>query len=186
MNETQLHRLGVLAVLACLGFANSHAQGAGGNSGEPEYRLAAGDQLKITVYGHEDLSGEFEVDGAGDVSMPLINEVSAEGRTADELEVEIVAALKPDYLKNPRVSVEVLNYRPFYIIGEVTSPGSYPYVSGMTVVNAVAVAGGFTYRARKGRIKIVREQGERKIELQAEMNTEVQPGDVIEIPERFF
>ena len=154
--------------------------------GNEEYRFAAGDQLKITVFGHEDLSGEFEVDGVGDIAMPLINEVTAEGRTADELELAIVDALKPDYLKNPNVSVEVLNYRPYYIMGEVTTPGSYPYINGMTVVNAVAIAGGFTYRARKGRFKVVRADGEGAIELEAELDFEILPGDVIEVRERLF
>ena len=87
-----------------------------------------------TVFGHEDLSGEFEVDGSGDVSLPLIRNIKAEGLTVRQLEQTIAERLSPDYLLNPSVSVEVLNYRPFYIYGEVTKPGSYPFVSGMTVV----------------------------------------------------
>lgn len=150
------------------------------------YRLASGDRVKVTVYGHDDLSGEFEIDGSGEIAMPLISEMLAAGKTITELETSITDALQPDYLKNPRVSVEVLDYRPVYVIGEVSSPGSYAYVNGMTVVNAVAVAGGFTYRARKGRISIVRAEEERKIKFRADMDTKVLPGDVIEIPERFF
>jgi polysaccharide export outer membrane protein len=157
-----------------------------GTTAEQDYRLSTGDRLRVTVFGHEDLSGEVEVNGSGEISLPLIDEVDAAGRSLYELEVAIVDALKPDYLKNPRVSIEMLDYRPFYIIGEVTAPGSYPYVNGMTVVNAVAVAGGFTYRARKGRIRIKREGENETIELTAEMDTPVQPGDVIEVPERFF
>lgn len=151
-----------------------------------DYRLAAGDTVRVTVYGHEDLSGEFEVDGTGRISLPLIRDVAAEGRSLLELEEIITAKLSPDYLKEPRVSAEVLNYRPFYIIGEVSEPGSYPYVNGMTVINAVAVAGGFTYRARKGRIRIVRESDDGTLELNAANDTVVMPGDVIEVPERFF
>jgi len=151
-----------------------------------EYRLAAGDTVRVTVYGHEDLSGEFEVDGAGRISLPLIRDVTAEGRTLQELEESITTKLSPDYLKQPRVSAEILNYRPFYIIGEVSEPGSYPYVNGMTVINAVAVAGGFTYRARKGRIRIVRESGDSTVNLEVASDTPVMPGDVIEVPERFF
>jgi protein involved in polysaccharide export with SLBB domain len=155
-------------------------------SEKTNYRLAAGDTVRVTIYGHEDLSGEFEVDGAGRISLPLIREVDAEGRSLQELEEIITAKLSPDYLKEPKVSAEVLNYRPFYIIGEVSEPGSYPYVNGMTVINAVAVAGGFTYRARKSRIHIVREAGDGTVELKASNETAVMPGDVIEIPERLF
>jgi len=150
------------------------------------YRLSAGDKVRITVYGHEDLSGEFEVDGTGRLSLPLIQAVEAEGMTAKDLEEAITAKLQPDYLKNPRVSVDMLNYRPFYIIGEVNSPGSYPYVNGMTVLNAVAVAGGFTYRAHKDKVKLLRGGDDNQEEIRAKDDTLVLPGDVIEVPERFF
>jgi protein involved in polysaccharide export with SLBB domain len=151
-----------------------------------DYRLAAGDQLRVSVYGHDDLSGEFEVDGNGQLSLPLIQDIDAANKTLNELETDITNELQPDYLKNPRVSVEVLSYRPFYIVGEVNEPGSYPYVSGMTVINGVALAGGFTYRAQKNRIKIIRAGGDSKQEIEASASTEVMPGDVIEIGERFF
>jgi len=157
-----------------------------GVTADQDYRLSSGDRLRVIVFGHDDLSGEVEVNSNGEISLPLIDEVSAAGRSLAELESAIVGALKPDYLKNPRVSIEMVDYRPFYIIGEVTAPGSYSYVNGMTVVNAVAVAGGFTYRARKGRIMIKRESETDTIEITAEMDTPVQPGDVIEVPERFF
>ena len=186
MNRLSFSRLLAMLVLGCVPYSGAVSQSAEQGAGSEEYRFAAGDQLKITVYGHEDLSGEFDVDGVGDVAMPLIDEVAAKGRTANELELAIVDALKPDYLKNPSVSVEVLNYRPYYIIGEVETPGSYPYINGMTVVTAVAIAGGFTYRARKGRFKIVRAEGEQPIELEAELDFEILPGDVIEVRERLF
>jgi len=150
------------------------------------YRLSPGDTLRITVYGHEDLSGEFEVDATGRVSLPLIGDIAAANTTVNELEHAVIDALRPDYLKNPRVSVELADYRPFYIFGEVKSPGSYPYSSGMTVISAIAVAGGFTYRARKGRIRIVRDTDDNRVELRATDNTLIRPGDVIEVPERFF
>jgi len=186
MNRLSFSQLLSVLVLGCVPYWTAVSQPSEQTLGSEEYRFAAGDQLKITVFGHEDLSGEFEVDGVGDVAMPLINQVAAKGRTADELELAIVSALKPDYLKNPNVSVEVLNYRPYYIIGEVAAPGSYPYINGMTVVTAVAIAGGFTYRARKGRFKIVRAAGEEPAELEAEQDSEILPGDVIEIRERLF
>ena len=148
------------------------------------YRLGSGDKIKVTVFGHEDMSGEFSVAGNGLVSLPFIGSVKAGGKTISELERAIVKRLTPDYLKNPRVSVEVLNFRPFDIIGEVSKPGSYPYRSGMTVINAVAMAGGFTYRAKENSFRIKR-AGSSKTET-AHRNTAVFPGDVIEILERWF
>jgi len=156
------------------------------SDGAPAYRLSAGDRVLITVFGHEDLSGEFEINGADVISMPLISDVEAAGLTVNELEAAIVDALKPDYLRNPIVSAEVVNYRPFYIIGEVVNPGSYLYTNGMTVINAVAVAGGFTYRAKKSKLVIRRDDGEQTSEIKVDVDSVVLPGDVIEVPERFF
>ena len=169
------------------GFSASGIACAEGSASVPDdYRLATGDRLRVSVYGHDDLSGEFEVDGMGQLSLPLIQDIDAAKKTLNELEADITNRFQPDYLKNPRVSVEVLSYRPFYIVGEVNDPGSYPYVSGMTVINGVALAGGFTYRAQKTRIKIVRDRAETKQEIDASADTVVMPGDVIEIGERFF
>ncbi|MEZ6002154.1 polysaccharide biosynthesis/export family protein [Hyphomonas sp.] len=150
------------------------------------YTLGNGDQLRITVFGQPDLSGQFEVDGTGSISMPLIGQVEALGLSTPELETRIVEMLEGDYVLNPRVSAEVINYRPYYILGEVNRPGEYPYNSGLTVVNAVAAAGGWTYRARKNvvYIKSVGSLEEQAIELTT--STVVQPGDTIRIAERHF
>ena len=174
-------RFSVLLVvtLVCFGLPRVEAQ-------EASYRLDAGDRVKVTVFGQQDLSGEFEVDGAGRLSLPLIQHVQARGSTLAELEQAITGKLKPDFLKNPRVSVEVLNYRPFYILGEVKNPGSYPFVNGMTVINAVALAGGYTYRAKENTVIIVRAGDAKRKPLPADHDTVVLPGDVIEVPERFF
>ena len=111
----------------------------------------------MTVFRHEDLSGEFSLDGEGYFALPLVGEILGGGRTARQLENEIEVALKSGgYLIDPQVSIEVLNYRPFYIIGEVNKPGSFEYVNGMTVINAVALAGGYTYRADQDDIIISR------------------------------
>ena len=134
----------------------------------------------------EGLWGELGVKGAGHVSLPVIREVTAAGLTLRQLEQAVIDSLKPDFLKNPRVSVEILNYRPFYIIGEVKRPGSYPYVNGMTVVNAVALAGGYTYRAREKKVLITRANDAEKKQEPADHQTVVLPGDVIEVPERFW
>ncbi len=163
------------------------AAGANAFGDEPlEYRMGSGDNLRVTVFGQEDLSGRFLVDGSGFISLPLIGEVRAGGLTVREIEQAIVAKLKPDYLKNPSVSLAVLNYRPFYIIGEVKKPGSYAYVSGMKVVNAIALAGGYTYRARENRLSLTRANDPERKKQSANHDTTVLPGDIIEVPERFF
>ena len=151
-----------------------------------EYRLGAGDKLRVQVFGEDSLGGEFTVSGAGFVALPLIGLVQAQGLTAPELQGRIVKALKTGYLKNPQVGVEVLTYRPFYILGEVGKPGEYPYSIGMSVLKAVARAEGFTYRAntRRVMIKHLGEVGEHEEAMTA--NTAVEPGDVIRIKERFF
>lgn len=151
-----------------------------------EYKLGSGDQLRINVFGQTDLSGQFEVDGAGAISMPLIGQVSAVGKTTPELEAIITKKLSEGYLRNPAVTAEVTNYRPFYILGEVNSPREYPYTSGLSVLNAVATAGGFTYRANKKVvfIKAVDEDAEKAYQLSTQIL--VQPGDTIRIGERIF
>ena len=155
-------------------------------STEPGYILGPGDKIRVTVFGQEDLSGEFEVDAAGTVALPLIQTVPAQGKTPQQLEKEIASRLEPDFVRNPRVSVEVLTYRPFYIYGEVLKPGGYPYVNGMTVHNAIALAGGFTYRARTSSVIIRRTKDGTVSEDKAELNAVVEPGDVIEVRERYF
>ena len=150
------------------------------------YKLGSGDRVRITVFGHSDLSGEYLVDGAGVMAYPLIGTVQAGGLSARELQQVLTQRLQPDYLKNPNVSVEVLTYRPFYVVGEVKAPGSYAYVSGMTVLNAVALAGGFTYRAREDTFYITRSEGNGKVKIKVSVDTQVQPGDVITVRERYF
>ena len=151
-----------------------------------EYRTDSGDKLRITVFGHDDLSGEFQVDGSGYIALPLIGGVEAGNKSAHELELAIVNKLSPDFLKNPQVSVEVLTYRPFYILGEVNNPGSYAYVNGMTVITAIAVSGGYTYRGRENKVSIIRANDPERKKHPANHDTVVFPGDVIEVPERFF
>ncbi len=179
-----MSRIVRLATLICL-VSWTGAFAAGGGDAV-EYRLGSGDKVKVTVFGHDDLSGPFLVGGTGDVALPLIGKVRAGGLTAAEFEARIVDALKPDYLKNPRVSVEVLNYRPFYIIGEVKRPGSYPYVNGMTAVNAIALAGGYTYLARENKIFVKRAAGPKNVKRPADHDTLILPGYVIEVPRSYF
>jgi protein involved in polysaccharide export with SLBB domain len=150
------------------------------------YRLGSGDRIVVTVFGHEDLSGEFELDGEGRIALPLAGEVSLARRTVREAEGLVAGRLRPDYLLNPRVSIQVVNYRPFYILGEVKLPGSYPYVNGLTVVQAVAIAGGYTYRARQSRVSIQRAQDPIREQQLAGPDIVVLPGDIVNVPERYF
>lgn len=151
-----------------------------------EYTLGAGDKVEVTVFGHPDLSGTFDVDGTGLISLPLIGQLPVLGMTAGETEMTIRQRLTPDYLKNPRVSIQVLNYRPFYIIGEVKQPGSYPYVNGLTVLQAVALAGGFTYRAKEKKIVVQRANDPSRAKRSVRRGDPILPGDIIEVPERYF
>jgi len=173
--------LSSLAVFGLVMMLAGHAHAA-----SDQYKLGPGDKVRVTVFGDDQLSGEFQLDANGVVALPLIGEVDAHGRTTSELAAAVADKLSKDYLKNPQVSVEVIDYRPFYILGEVKNPGSYPFVNGMRVMNAVALAGGFTYRAREGRMKISRDVDGQMQELDADQTTVVLPGDVIEVPERFF
>lgn len=176
--------------IAADGAISTPAAATAGTDGSPAdpsgYTLGPGDEIRVTVFRHEDLSGEFELDGRGTFAMPLVGEMDANTLTARQLEDRIEGELSEQgYLVSPQVSVEILNYRPFYIIGEVRNPGSYPYVSGMTVINAVALAGGFTYRASESGVTITR-GGSNGSELATRPESEVLPGDIIRVPERFF
>jgi protein involved in polysaccharide export with SLBB domain len=150
------------------------------------YRLGPGDKVRVTVFNEKDLSGDFDVNDQGQIALPLIGAVQVAGHTISDVETIITQRYGKDYLVNPHVNVEVLNYRPFFILGEVKNPGSYPYVNGMTVVNGVALAGGYTPRADKGGIYIEHGSDQKGTEHRAQETTPVLPGDVIHVPERFF
>lgn len=150
------------------------------------YRLDSGDRLRVIVFGQTDLSGEYAVDGAGQISIPLVAAIQARGLTTDELEQSVVAILSQTLLRNPSVSVEVLVFRPFFILGEVTNAGQYPFVAGMTVKTGVAIAGGYTHRANTDVVRITRNLGDRIIEIGVNTNTAVLPGDTIFVRERYF
>jgi polysaccharide export outer membrane protein len=151
-----------------------------------QYKVGSGDLLKITIFNQEELSGEYSINGTGQIALPLIGDINTKDLTVKQVEQGIANKLKPDYLLNPRVNVQVLNYRPFYILGEVKEPQSYPYVDGMTYLNAVAIAGGFTYRAKEDHVMVVRMKDPKKTQIRLNMDERVMPGDVIHIEERFF
>lgn len=151
-----------------------------------EYVLGTGDKIRLTVYGEADLSGEYEVGSTGVVAMPLIGDIRAAGVPVRTFEQAVRKKLSEGYLHDPRVSAQVVNYRPFFILGEVSKPGSYPYVNGMTVINAVALAGGYTYRADKSGVTVSRASDPEKKDTAAAEEDAVLPGDIIRVPERFF
>ena len=150
------------------------------------YRIGPGDRLRIATYGEDRLTGEFTVTAQGAIAFPLLGEVAAEGRTVSEFTALLQRRLAGEYMRNPQVSVEMVNFRPVYILGEVTRPGEFPYGERMSVFALVAKAGGFTYRANQGYalIRSENETVERPVRLSSA--TAVQPGDTIRIPERSF
>lgn len=151
------------------------------------YQLSHGDKVKITVFNEPDLSGEFQVNDSGHVALPLAGEVPAVDKTIPEFKAEVIKILRGRYVKNPRVSIEVTNYRPFNVIGEVRNAGQYSYRPGLTVQDAVAMAGGYTYRAntRTLYVRRVNAGGEDSVQTDSE-RAPVMPGDNIRVPERYF
>lgn len=151
-----------------------------------DYKLGAGDQLRVIVYGEDDLGGTFNVDGNGFVSLPLIGPLKVAGLETGDVEKEMTVRYADGYLKDPRVSVQVMQYRPFYIMGEVNKPGSYPYTNDMSVLNAVTDAGGFTQRAVESTVYVRRNGETKEEELPATPSTKIYPGDVVRVDSSTF
>ncbi|XSG82520.1 MAG: polysaccharide biosynthesis/export family protein [Methyloligella sp. ZOD6] len=150
------------------------------------YRLDSGDELRIVVFGQQNLSRVYSVDGSGYISMPLLGSVRARGLTTRQLASAITQDLGSQYVKNPKVSVEVQTYRPFYILGEVRRAGKYPFVNGMTVETAVAIAEGYTERANERKVRLTRRFDGVMSTVMVPSDYPVQPGDTIYVLERLF
>jgi polysaccharide export outer membrane protein len=150
------------------------------------YRLDAGDRLRVTVFGQADLTNSYTVDQAGYIAMPLIGGVPARGATAPDLEQAIATKLRSGFLRNPDVSVEVEQYRPFFIMGEVRNAGQYPYVAHMTAQTAVAIAGGFSARAGQAQVDITRQINGEIMTARVPITDPIRPGDTIYVRERLF
>ena len=152
-----------------------------------DYRLSPGDKVKVTVFNEEDLTGEFQVNESGNVAFPLAGEVPAAGKSMPEFKAVLTQTLRGRYVRNPKVSVEVANYRPFNVVGEVRNAGQFSYRPGMTMRDAVAMAGGYTYRANTRLLYVRRADagGESRVNPD-ESQVPVLPGDNIRIPERYF
>ena len=167
-------------------YVNTAPVPAAAGTNDDNYKLGTGDKLKVTVYGEDDLSGEVIVDGAGQVQLPLVGQVNAGGLTVHQFVAEVTNFLGSKYLRDPKVSVSIENYRPFYIMGEVNKPGEYPYENNLNVLGAVALAGGYTYRADSDDVYIRRDGTTKEVQLPATALTQINPGDIVRVPERIF
>ena len=151
-----------------------------------DYRLGAGDHLRVIVFGEPNLSAEYAVAGNGMISFPMVGNVRAAGRTVGDVRDDLVAGLKNGYIRNPEVSAEVVTFRPFYILGEVTRPGEYPYSDQITVMDAVATAGGFTVRANRRIIFVKHPSEATEHRERLAPGLMLQPGDTVRVGERLF
>jgi len=150
------------------------------------YHLDAGDRLRVVVYGQEGLTNTYAIDAGGSITMPLIGSVPARGRTTAGLASEISAKLRNGFIREPSVAVEIESYRPFFILGEVAAPGQYPYVPSMTVESAVAIAGGFSPRARRDRVTVTHSDASGTGRFVVPPGTSISPGDTVLVGERWF
>jgi polysaccharide biosynthesis/export protein len=150
------------------------------------YHLDAGDKLRVVVYGQEGLTNTYAIDAGGAITMPLIGSVPARGRTPAGLAAEITAKLRNGYIRDPSVAVEIESYRPFFILGEVAAPGQYPYVPNMSVESAVAIAGGFSPRAKRDRVTLTHTDSSGSTRTVVPLGTALGPGDTVLVGERWF
>jgi polysaccharide export outer membrane protein len=150
------------------------------------YTLDAGDKLRVVVYGQDGLTNTYAIDAGGSITMPLIGAVPARGRTPAGLAAEITAKLRNGYIRDPSVAVEIESYRPFFILGEVAAPGQYPYVPNMSVESAVAIAGGFSPRARRDSVTLTHSDGSGSMRRVVPLGTALSPGDTVQVGERWF
>jgi polysaccharide biosynthesis/export protein len=155
-------------------------------SRDAAYHLDAGDKLRVVVYGQEGLTNTYAIDAGGAITMPLIGAVPARGRTPAGLAAEISAKLRNGYIRDPSVAVEVETYRPFFILGEVAAPGQYPYVPNMSVESAVAIAGGFSPRAKRDSVTLTHSDASGTGRFIVPLGTQLSPGDTVLVSERWF
>jgi protein involved in polysaccharide export with SLBB domain len=149
-------------------------------------KLQPGDKIKVTVYGEDKLSGDFQLDQAGQISLPLAGTIKAQGLTQTELEKALAKKFRSEYLKDPKVTVTIATLQPYYIMGEVEKPGQYAYQSGLNVLTALAIAGGPTYRANRNTVEIQRQGESTMHDYPISTTVPIFPGDVIKVPERYL
>ena len=166
--------------------ANAYAAAPAATSHDAAYHLDAGDKLRVVVFGQEGLTNSYAIDAGGAITMPLIGAVAARGRTPAGLAAEISAKLRNGYIREPSVAVEVDTYRPFFILGEVAAPGQYPYVPNMSVESAVAIAGGFSPRAKRDAVTLTHSDASGTGRFIVPLGTQLSPGDTVLVGERWF
>lgn len=178
----------LLAVTAvgCARSVNAPPRQAVFDALERPYTLDTGDRLRVIVFGQADLSNVYAIDAAGKISMPLVGQIDARGTTTRELETRISARLRNGFLRDPQVTIEVDQYRPFFVLGEVVQSGQFAYVVGMTAQTAVAIAGGFTPRARQATVEITRTVNGELIRAEVPLHHPIRPGDTVRVFERWF
>jgi polysaccharide export outer membrane protein len=175
-----------LAFAAVSAISSTPAAAQGQQAASGAYTLGPTDRIRLKVYGEADISGEYEIDSNGFASIPLAGRIKAAGLTTGQLERSVAAALSKGIVRDPRVNIEIALYRPYYILGEVKKSGEYPYRIGMTILDAVASAGGFTYRANESKVFLRRAGGMTEEVYPLDAPVRVFPGDNIRIPERYF
>ena len=153
---------------------------------DPDYHLDAGDRLRVVVYGQEGLTNSYAIDAGGSITMPLIGSVPARGMTPAGLAASITGRLRNGFIREPSVAVEIEAYRPFFILGEVAAPGQYPYVPNMSVESAVAIAGGFSPRAKRDEVTLTHPTADGVYRAVVPLGTPLSPGDTVLISERWF
>ena len=174
-------------LFACLSLGAALAWAQAEEESLSKYRLSTGDVISITVFGEDDMSKDrIRLTDAGTVSYPILGEIQVRGKTVGELEKLITDGLRGRYLVNPRVSVSIIEYRPFFINGQVANSGSFPYQPGLTIRKAATIAGGFKERASMSKITIVRDGDPTNTSVKVDLNTPVHPGDIITVEESFF
>ena len=174
--------LSVLASAGCAPRPNGYAD----FKADVPYTLATGDRLRVIVFGQDALSNTYAVNSSGQISMPLIGAVKAQGLTTAALERLVETRLRDGFIREPKVSIEVDAYRPFFVLGEVTVAGQYPYIGGMTAETAVAVAGGYTPRANKYEVDLTRVVDGHPVTASVPVDQPIKPGDTVFVRERFF
>ncbi len=175
-----------ITILALVFLSSVFAYAQEGNLSMSQYQLGSGDRINISVFGQDDLSMEIRLPDVGTINYPFLGELKLVGMTAAEVESLIYEGLLGDYLVNPSVSVSIVEYRPFFIDGEVKRPGGYPYQPGLSVNKAAALAGGYTERANRDKITIVRESDGQQFEFSVSVTDMIQPGDIVTVNQRFF
>jgi protein involved in polysaccharide export with SLBB domain len=176
-----------VSLMACGGPRGDTSVLAGDRTHLSAYRLKPGDKVKVNVFNEPDFSGEFQVNDSGSVAFPLIGEVSAAGASPADFEKKLTARLRSGFVRSPRVTVEVVNYRPINVLGEVRNAGQYPFRAGLSVQDAVALAGGYTYRANTRTVYIRRADASGEVTARTDgERVAINPGDTVRIPQRYF